>query len=410
MIEGFQIITVTHRHAKLNELEHFVPPVNDDESLKASLQSLKSFFEIEELMYVSTCNRIMFFFYKEHALEADFISRFFKKVNPNLSINTFERLADSIQYMKGDKAMRHLFEVASSIDSMVVGEREILRQVRDAYRQSMAWKLTGDNIRVAMKLTVETAKRVYAKTRIGEKPVSVVSLAIQRLLQTKMPKSARILMIGAGQTNNLVAKFLVKHGFSNVTVFNRTLSRAEKIAGKFDQGNAFQIDDLEQYKEGFDCMIVCTASIRPIINSDNYLKLLSDEKSKKTLIDLAIPNNIDQSLAEVFPVEYIEIEGLRQMADANLDFRRQEIIKAKVLIDVQIKNFIEAHQQRRIERAMRHIPAEIKAIKAHAVNTVFKKELEELDDEARALLDKVLNYMEKRCISVPMKAVKEKKV
>ena len=158
------------------------------------------------------------------------------------------------------------------MNSLVIGEREILRQLREAYDQSVAWKLTGDDIRLAMRAAVETAKAVYSNTRIGEKPVSVVSLAIQKLLAAKTPKEARILLIGAGQTNKLVTKFLHKHSFSNVVVFNRTLEKAEGLANMVD-GKAYTLDHLQEYQGGFDCMIVCTGATKALVDPTRIMEM-----------------------------------------------------------------------------------------------------------------------------------------
>ena len=128
------------------------------------------------------------------------------------------------------KLLLDIYLVASSVDSLIIGEREILRQLRTAYDACRRAKLTGDSIRLAIKISVETAKRVYSNTKIGEKPVSVVSMAMRELENKQIDKNARILLIGAGQTNTLVAKFLKKFGYSNYTIFNRSLENGQKLA------------------------------------------------------------------------------------------------------------------------------------------------------------------------------------
>jgi len=125
------------------------------------------------------------------------------------------------------------------------------------------------------------------------------------------------------------------------------------------------------------------------------------------LIDLSIPHNISREVVTKNNTQYIEIEGLRVLANENLAFRRQEVVKAKELIQAEVKAFHPIYKQRKLERALQHIPKEIKAIKAHAMNEVFKKELDSLDDDTKALLERMMLYMEKRCIGIPMKAAKE---
>ncbi|MEL6867283.1 MAG: hypothetical protein AAFP19_22850 [Bacteroidota bacterium] len=190
MLNNYKILTITHRNARLDELKHFVIQGNDEDRVQANLNDIKTSFGIKELFYLNTCNRIMYMLFTEQECNAEFTARFFQAVNPQISELVGEKLGDMLQIYEGIDAIKHLYEVSSSIDSMVVGEREILRQVRNAYDQSLNWGLTGDNIRLAMQCTVESAKKVYANTRIGEKPVSVVSLAIQKLMQSRLSRKS----------------------------------------------------------------------------------------------------------------------------------------------------------------------------------------------------------------------------
>ena len=402
MLKKYKILTVTHRTTSLQDLANFVVSYTESAELKEKLHRLRDQFALPELLYLATCNRVMYFFPTEQNIS---LSDFFRAVNPKHQFSD-EQLTKMIRCYEGQDALQHLYEVAASIDSMVVGEREILRQLREAYQQCQDWGLTGDDIRVAMKFAVQTAKSVYANTRIGEKPVSVVSLATQKLLQANLARNARILMIGAGQTNNLMAKFLAKHEFTNVTVVNRTLGRAETVA-KLVNGKSLPLDHLGEYQTGFDCLIVCTGATQAIVDTELYQKLLAGETDTKIVIDLAIPYNIDQAIVEQFPVQYIEIEGLRQLARQNLDFREQEVEKGKEIIHHNLTEFHTLYQERQIEKAMQEVPSQIKAVKAHAMNKVFKKEIETLDEHTLDLLHRMLNYMEKRCISIPMQAAKK---
>jgi len=203
----------------------------------------------------------------------------------------------------------------------------------------------------------------------------------------------------------LVTKFLLKHQYTNVVVFNRSLDKAEQLAGMLES-KAMPLDALQHYQDGFDCMIICTGASEPLIKNVLYEKLLQGDQVQKLLVDLAIPNNIATEVVENFNTQYIEIEGLRCLAKDNLAFREQEVVKGQSLLERQIEDFQLLHQQRQIEKAMKGVPAEIKAVKAHAMNEVFKKDLEELDEEARGVVNRMMDYMERQCISIPMKAAK----
>ena len=384
----------------VKDLNQFAIQNSDDKQiLEIKLKDLKSQFNISELFYLSTCNRILYFFCSKNALDDQFCQNFFSHIDSSFQPENLKH----IQYLEGVEALEHFMEVAASIDSMVVGEREILRQLREAYDSCHGMGLTGDHLRLAMRKTVETAKRVYSDTRIGERPVSIVSLAIQKLLKTNLKKDARILLVGAGQTNLLVSKFLTKHQFKNVTVFNRSLAPAMSIAKAFSS-KGHTLDELEEYKKGFDCLIACTGAQTPIVNTVLYSNLLQGDSSKKVIVDLGAPSDVAAEVTGNNSVELIEIDGLRELAAQNMDFRRNEISLAQTIINDELNNFHNIFQQRKIEKALQHVPTQIKAVREHAINSVFKKEIAGLDSESKDLMERMMAYMEKQCISIPMKA------
>jgi glutamyl-tRNA reductase len=153
-------------------------------------------------------------------------------------------------------------------------------------------------------------------------------------------------------------------------------------------------------------MIVCTGATQAIIDKDLYQKLLNGESDQKVVIDLAIPNNIHSEVIENFNVNYIEIDGLKLLAQENLAFRQKEVTKVEALLEGHLEEFDLIYRQRQITRAMQNVPTEIKAIKEHAMTNVFAKDIETLDDNARLVLERMMAYMEKKCIGIPMKAAK----
>ncbi len=189
MLERFKIITVTHKRISLKKIGDFVVHTPGEEPLSDRLQELKAQFGLEELYYLATCNRILYFFISDHLLDATFAARFLLAANPHLSNEVLDNIEDAALLLEGMDALNHFYDVAASIDSMVIGERQILGQVRDAYDQCLSWGLTGDNLRLAIQHAIVAAKGIYSHTRIGEKPVSVVSLAIQQMMRSKLPTS-----------------------------------------------------------------------------------------------------------------------------------------------------------------------------------------------------------------------------
>lgn len=405
-LSTYKVVTVTHKTSNLKRIGDFV--IQDDGiHLRKKLERLKYRFGFSELMYLSTCNRVTYVISSPDRINKAFVRRFFTYVNPNFTREDLHtRIASEVRIYEGIAAIRHVYEVAASIDSLVIGEREILRQLREAFSRCQQWQLTGDDIRLLMRFVVNGAKEVYAKTRIGEKPVSVVSLAIQKLNAAKKPRRSRILLVGAGQTNTLVSKFLVKQGYNNVVIFNRTLEKAQKLANRFSKGKAFTLNELQSYKAGFDIMIVCTGATSAIITPELYKQLLAGENNYKIVIDLSVPNNVDSRICEHHKVNYIEIEDLRNLAEQNLAFREREVAGAKKLLMKHIEDYKGHYEQRQVEVAFREIPTKVKEVKHRAFN-VFKKDLDKLDDDALEVIERMMNYMEKKCISIPMTIAKK---
>jgi glutamyl-tRNA reductase len=319
-------------------------------------------------------------------------------------------LENAVVY-ENEFALNHLYRVASSLESLVVGEREIITQVRKAYDICNSEGLTGDFLRLVIKSTITTAKQVYTYTKIAANPVSVVSLAERKLRDMEPEFNSRILVIGAGETNSNLCKYLVKHGFSDFVVFNRTLANAEKfakmIAASKIKTTAFPLEQLKEYKEGFDILIVCTASVEKIITPEIYSSLLNGDKGKKIIIDLSVPSNIHPSILEDNNIHLIDISQLKAVAEKNKTDRQNEIAAAEEVIDENMKNFRHMHRTRRLEIKMKDVPEKIRQIKHKAIYDVFADDINSLDDRSKEVLERVLDYMERKCISVPMVMAKE---
>ena len=403
MLEHFHILAFTHKNLDVTEVGKL--HIEQDRQ-QATLTEFKNQMQIEELMFLSTCNRVEFLFCTYSQVDAAFIQRFFETLYPHHSQQQISLFQQAVEDYSGIHAVEHLLQVASSIDSMIVGEREIITQVRNAFESSKAMGLTGDFIRVVMRHTIETAKRVYTETSIANKPVSVVALAYHTLRDMSIPLDARVLMIGAGMTNSNMAKFLKKHGYKNFTVFNRTVSKAESLAADL-RGEGFGLEKLKSFDKGFDIIITCTGAEQAIITPEVYESLLQGENSRKVVIDIAIPHDLDAEIVKKRNVTHISIDYLQKISDKNLQERSKEIVHVEQIIEEAIASFQYIHRMRKVEIAMREVPNMVKDIRSTAVNEVFKKELQTLDEDTREVLDKIIGYMEKKYMSMPMKLAKD---
>ena len=398
-----KVIAFTHKYIDLKDLGKFVIC---NECLESSLESVKTKFDIPEIFYLGTCNRVEFVFTTDLTLDSHFIKDFIQTLNLPVSEDQVDTFVNQVVVYEDVEALNHLLRISCSLESLVVGEKEILAQVRKAYETCRVSGFTGDYLRLIMSRVVKTAKEVYTNTGISRKPISVVSLAYRKLRELKMCTNARILIVGAGETNRNIAKYLKKHKYSNFAVFNRSLENGETLAADLG-GKAFGLKDLKTYQEGFDVIITCTSATEPIITNDIYQSLLNGDTSRKVIVDLAVPNDTSPEVLEKNPVTFIEVHSLQEIANSNLKERYEELIHAERIIDQNIVEFIPVLKQRRVEIAMREVPEKIKEIKENALNRIFVNEIEGMDDNSREVLSRVMNYMEKKYISVPMVIAKD---
>ncbi|HET7819670.1 MAG TPA: glutamyl-tRNA reductase [Bacteroidia bacterium] len=399
-----KIIAITHKSFNISDIGQFHIEAGHLEN--GMLGVVKTKMGIDELMFLSTCNRVEFLLSTARSINKDFLREFIQAIYPQLKNGSLEKAIDSVLVFEGQQALKHLFGVSSSIDSLVVGEREIITQVRNAYELCKKLNLTGDMIRITVQKAVECAKEVYTHTNIARHPVSVVSLAYRKLRDLNIKLDAKILIVGSGVTNASMAKYLKKHGFTNFVIFNRTLANAQKLANELN-GKAFPLTELKQYRQGFDMIVTCTGAAEAIITKEIYTALIGNDKGKKVVIDLAIPNDLDAAILKTYDVHVIGVNTLQEIAKKNLAEREKELVLCEKIINDNMNGFEQELKERKVELAMSNVPKKVKEIKDTALNEVFAKEINKMDETSKETLEKVISYLEKKYISMPMKMAKE---
>ena len=402
-INELQIVAFTHRNLSVNEIGELHI---DEANQGMRLTHLKNAMNLKELMFLSTCNRVEFVFTTETEINTVFLLQFFKELYPNYTEEQLVRYSSIPDLYEGMNAVNHQLSVASSLDSMIVGEREIITQVRNAYDLSKKMSISGDFLRILTRHTIQTAKKVYTETSIANRPVSVVSLAYHRLKDMDAPLDSRILIVGAGVTNTNMSRFLKKHGFTNFHVFNRTKSKADKLANDIN-GVGHSLTDLETFSKGFDIIITCTGSESHILSPEIYSQLLQGCVNSKVVIDIAIPQDLSPEIKENNKLTHISVEVLQKISNENLIARSKEVIHVEEILFEALTEFEYINHNRSVELAMREVPNRVKEIKAIAMNEIFHNELNEIDADSRELVEKIIGYMEKKYMSVPMLMAKE---
>jgi len=406
-VQRYKVVTITHKTSKVNRLKDYL--LTDGESSDFpvnSLNAMKEQFTMDELLYLNTCNRVTLFFTTDKKIDQKFLRELFLFINPHFTKEMISLHVSKALVFEGEDAVKHFMGVAASFDSLVIGEREILGQIKTAYLNAKSHGLCGDEIRLAYQQAIVFAKKIHCETRIGEKPVSVVSLAFRTLLERNFFKYANLLIIGAGQTNNLMANLLTKNGAQNVVVYNRTLNKAEELAARFENGKAFALDKLIHHKEDVDVILTCTGANYAVLTKEIFDKLVPKNR-KVTIVDLAVPQDVEEEIIALKNVDYIDVASLENKAKENMNFRKSELYKAEAMLEEFILNFRELHKERRLELALSDIPLQVKDIKDRAFNETFRKDIESLDVHSKEILEKVMQYVEEKYIALPFKASKK---
>lgn len=410
-MKRYKILAFTLHKTKLKELEALFV---DENLLKTRLEEVKKAVGAEGLMYLATCHRLeLIFSHPAPDKVENFADKALQALHPEWSKRKLAGAKTQLTEYDGEQAVRHLFEVASSLNSLVVGEREIITQVRSAFEWSHELKLTDDYIRILIRKTIETAKKVFTDTKIAEKPVSVMSLACRKLQEWHVGFDTRVLLIGAGQTADIMVKYLSKHGFTKFVIFNRTLTRAQELAQRYNL-EAYPLNDIYNYRGGFDLLITCVKSAKPVVTRKLFNTLVKNDihsitgapKKDKIIVDLGLPQNTEKTLLESGVARTVTLHDVKKAAKNNMAERKNSIAAAEAIIKQAVGEFHSDMRNRKVEIAMRGVPVQIKEIKTAAITSVFRKEIDGLSPDSRQVLDKVVDYIEKKYISLPMQMAK----
>ncbi len=399
----FHTIAITHKNFSIKDLGKLHV---EETELKSKLIQLKNKLHLKELIYLSTCNRVEILFICEGAVNKNFLTNLFSFLNSDLKTVELKKYISGAEIYTSHEAVNHILRVASSLESLVVGEREIITQFRQAYEKCCSYGLTADFMRLLNKQTIETAKQVFTETDIAKNPVSVVSLAYRLLREKNVKDNARVIFVGAGQTNATMAKYMKKHHFSTFTVFNRSLDKAKELAKELD-AKAFELSALKKYKGGFDVLVTCTGAKNPVITSEIFESLLQNDTDKKIIIDLAVPTDLQAQILKKHKIDYISVATIKQQAKQNLSLRKKEIKACEAIIYKKTVEFESHLKERSIELAFGEIPRKIRAINELAMTEVFAKDVETLDANSKQTVEKIIDYLEKKYNAVAITTAKK---
>ena len=310
----------------------------NESRLEEGLRKFRELPEVEEAVILSTCNRVeLYANVKDTVKASESIKTFLSEFH---DIN--RALLDKALYIYDDvNAIRHIFKVASSLDSMVIGEPQILGQLKEAFEIALEKKMTGILLNRLMKKAISVAKRVRRETRIAENAVSISFAAVELAKKIFTDLSEKVFMLlGAGEMAELAARHLMRNGVKEVIVANRSYSRACELAKEFT-GRPVKLDNFLQEMVHSDIVICSTGAPHYILLKDQMQRVMKDRKQRPVfLIDISVPRNIDPKINDLDNVYLYNIDDLQGIVDTNMFERKKEAEKAEKIIEEEIEPFL----------------------------------------------------------------------
>jgi len=352
--------------------------------------------EVEEAIILSTCNRVELYANVSDTRPASEAIKNFLSEFHNINRESLENAL----YMYDDmNAVRHVFRVASSLDSMVVGEPQILGQLKDAFELALSKKTTGLLLNKLMKKAISVAKRVRTETRIAENAVSISFAAVELAKKIFTDLSKKVFMLlGAGEMAELAAKHLISGGVKEVLVSNRTYQRACDLAEEF-HGRPVKFDEFIQEMVRADIVICSTGAPTYILMKNQMQKVMRERKQRQVfIIDISVPRNIDPEINDLDNVYLYNVDDLQGVVDSNMFERQKEAEKAGKIIEEELETFLK--WQSSLDSvptilALREKAEEIKKEELdkllHKIPGIGEKEREAIEYMASALVNKLIH-------------------
>ncbi len=390
------LVGISHHVAPLEVRERLAIPADD---LPNVLRRLADCFGAGTV--VSTCNRLEVYLPGDHERAAvlDFLCD---------ASGADRHLADEHFVLKRDAdAVQHLYSVAAGIDSMVLGESEVLGQVRGAFSAAVAAGCDDALLSRLFHTAIRVGRRARSETAIGRHALSVSSISVQqaRLLTPEL-EAATVLVIGAGEAGRLAASALVDQGVRKVLVANRTRDRAESLAAELG-GRALGLDELRQALKQTDVVIAAADAPEPLVTRAAVAEVMTERGRRPLLlIDIGVPRDIDHTVADVDGVTYYDLDGLQAIAAEHYAIRASEVATVQSLVDEETARFVSWWDQLQVlptisaltERAERLRQAEL------------EKTLRRLDasDEERVQLEALTKALVKQLLHDPITTLRER--
>ncbi len=390
-VDRIQVLGVNHKTAPV-AVQEKLSLSNDLDAPIAALQAIPG---CEEFCFLSTCHRVEVIYTSR---DSDETARAIRGFLFSRSQVNDQEAVDYTYLHQGDRAINHLFRVAASLDSMVIGEPQSLGQLKEAYRESSTRKTTGVILNRLLHKAFSVAKRIRTETNIGSSAVSI-SFAAVELAKKIFGKldNKKALLIGAGEMAELAAEHLINQGVSEVVVANRTLERAVKLAQRF-KGSAVALSELIQQLETIDILLSSTGAPDLILRKEEVTPVMRKRRNRPLfLIDIAVPRDLDPGLNDLDNVYLYDVDDLSNVVEMNKSEREREAHTAERIVAEDTLKFLQWLDDLEVSPTIADIRRKAEAIRQAELGKTFhhlqpsSKDRKAIDKLTTALVNKLLH-------------------
>ncbi|MGA8049191.1 MAG: glutamyl-tRNA reductase [Burkholderiales bacterium] len=352
-----------------------------------------------EAAILSTCNRTELYLAAEQpGAAADWLAQY-HSLKPS-------DITPYLYTLPSEQAVRHAFRVASGLDSMVLGEPQILGQMKDAVREAQAAGTLGTVLHKLFQRSFAVAKEVRSTTQVGANSVSMAAASV-KLAARIFPSlhEQKVLLIGAGEMIELCATHFAAQGPARIAVANRTLERASLLAHRFN-GQAIELRALAEHLHDYDIVVSCTASSLPILGKGLIERALRARRRRPMfMVDLAVPRDIEREVGELDDVFLYTIDDLAQIVSANLDARRSAVEQAEAIIETQVGQFMHWMHARESVPLIRALREQAEEARRHELERAVK--LLQRGEDPKQVLEALSQGLANKLMHAPTQALNE---
>lgn len=399
-----QLVGVSHHSApvELRQRLAFRP-----EQISQALEGLRSLFPQTEAVLLSTCNRVEVYTAagaNDASPSHHDVVHFLADFHHVDATDIFDELVERT----GEDAVRHLFYVAASLDSMVLGEAQILGQVKQAYELANRAGATGPLTHSIFQSALKAARRVASETTINRRRTSVAGVAVADFAKQIFERfdDKAILVIGAGEMADETLRYLRHEGARNISIINRTLKTAEQAAARWS-GRAVPWDQLDQHLIEADLVISTTGAEQPIVTLDTYRRIEPNRYQRPLcILDLAVPRDFEPSIGDRLGVYLYSIDDLQETCRRNRLAREKDWPAAESIIEEEATRFMEELNHRATAPTIRRLRDSCELLKQQEIERLFNK-LSDLDEGSRDEIRKTFNRFLNKVLHPPLESLRD---